>query len=135
MRNFSRKNRRLDDMQAGFTLLELLLVIALIGILASLAVSRYSRNIQQSNRRAAVAELYVAQQALERIRLQSGKYNGGDTLAVPTVKGYTFEFVISEATYLLKAVAGQGGDTDCGDLTIDQTDRRTAKGALKECWE
>ena len=60
--------------QAGFTLLELLAVIAIVGILASISIGQYKQHIVQSNRRAAVASLYAAQQIMERTRLQTGQY-------------------------------------------------------------
>ena len=120
-------------LQRGFTLLELLVVIAMIGILASISVGRYSQHIAQSNRRAAIAELYAAQQQMERIRLQTGLYG---SLSVPTSKGYTFDFSPNGDTYKLiaKPQASSGGDMDCGNLSIDQTDIRTPADR-NECWQ
>ncbi len=120
--------------QFGFTLLELLVVIALIGVLASVAVGNYSKHMEQSNRRAAVAALYAGQQALERSRLQTGKYSA--QVVLPQTKGYVFSVTIDNNKYELKATAGEGADESCGDLSIDQADLRTsAKGQVNQCWE
>ena len=122
--------------QSGFTLLELLLVIALIGILATVSVGRYNRHVQESNRRAAVAQLYALQQTMERNRLQSGRYSA---IATQTIKGYTISSVSkSTADYTLTAtpVESDGGDMSCGTLSIDQQDQRTASaGNPAECWQ
>lgn len=120
--------------QFGFTLLELLVVIALIGVLASVAVGNYSKHMEQSNRRAAVAALYAGQQALERSRLQTGKYSA--QVVLPQTKGYVFSVTIDNNKYELKATAGEGADEPCGDLSIDQSDlRKSSKGQVNQCWE
>ena len=111
--------------QRGFTLLELLLVVMMIGILASIGMGRYDHYISQSNRRAAVVELYAAQQKMERERLQKGSY---DQLQISPIEGYTFDVILDDSSsgYKLSAIpTGAGGDATCGQLTIDQADNRT----------
>ncbi len=139
-KDFQSSRRRMGQTkwvdQSGFTLLELLLVIALIGILATVSVGRYNRHVQESNRRAAVAQLYALQQTMERNRLQSGRYSA---IATQTIKGYTISSVSkSTADYTLTAtpVESDGGDMSCGTLSIDQQDQRTASaGNPAECWQ
>ena len=122
--------------QSGFTLLELLLVIVMIGILASISVGRYNRYVQESNRRAAVTQLYVLQQAMERNRLQSGQYA---TIAEQTIKGYVISSTSNSGVeYVLKAtpIENNGGDMNCGTLSINHQDQRTASaGDAIECWQ
>ena len=122
--------------QSGFTLLELLLVIVMIGILASISVGRYNRYVQESNRRAAVAQLYVLQQTMERNRLQTGQYA---TIAEQTIKGYVISGTSNNGIqYLLTAtpIEDDGGDMNCGTLSINHQDLRTSSaGDATECWE
>ncbi len=122
--------------QCGFTLLELLLVISLIGILAMVSVGRYNRHVQESNRRAAVAQLYALQQTMERKRLESGTYSA---IATQTIKGYIISSTSNSAVeYVLSAtpVESDGGDMACGILTINQQDRRTASvESSADCWQ
>ncbi len=121
--------------QTGFTLLELLLVIALIGILASVGAARYSRYAQESNRRAAVAQLYAAQQAMERKRLETGSYVKP---AEQTIKAYTISAQVNGTSYTLTAtpLENDGGDMQCGVLTINEQDQHTVQaGSVNECWQ
>ena len=122
--------------QSGFTLLELLLVIALVGILAAISMGRYSHYVEQSNRRAAVTQLYAAQQSMERNRLRTGRYSN---LPALTQDGYQFAFVATEggAGYILTATPERGdAATECGTLSINQRDMRTvSKGVLAQCWQ
>ena len=122
--------------QSGFTLLELLLVIVMIGILASISVGRYNRYVQESNRRAAVAQLYVLQQTMERNRLQTGQYA---MIAEQTIKGYVISGTSNNGIqYVLTAtpIEDDGGDMNCGTLSINHQDQRTAsEGDAIECWQ
>lgn len=122
--------------QSGFTLLELLLVIVMIGILASISVGRYNLYVQESNRRAAVAQLYVLQQTMERNRLQTGQYA---TIAEQTIKGYVISGTSNNGIqYVLTAtpIEDDGGDMNCGTLSINHQDQRTASaGDATECWQ
>ena len=122
--------------QSGFTLLELLLVIVMIGILASISVGRYNRYVQESNRRAAVAQLYVLQQTMERNRLQTGQYA---TIAEQTIKGYVISGTSNNGIqYVLTAtpIEDDGGDMNCGTLSINHQDQRTVSaGDATECWQ
>ncbi len=122
--------------QSGFTLLELLLVIVMIGILASISVGRYNLYVQESNRRAAVAQLYVLQQTMERNRLQSGQYA---TITEQTIKGYVISGTSNNGIqYVLTAtpIEDDGGDMNCGTLSINHQDQRTASaGDATECWQ
>ena len=117
----------------GFSLLELLVVIAIIAILSSLTVGRYNRYIEQSNRRAVIAQLYAMQQTMERSRLQTGEYAQQPT---SNVAGYQITTVANGSVYHLVATPQEkGGDMQCGTLSIDQLDvRQVANGMTDECW-
>ncbi len=70
--------RRLDVStllrQAGFTLLELLVVVAIIGLLAGYVGPRYFAQIGKSERQTAVAQIQSFEKALDQYRLDAGRY-------------------------------------------------------------
>lgn len=144
--------------QAGFTLLELLVAIAIVGILASLAVGRYRSYIVESNRNNARTALLLAQQMMERNFLQSSTYtNGlaaGQITSVSNVFGANPAYQISipndktypltDTFYTIKAtpIGGQADDA-CGVFTITKTGQKgvisengvaTATLTAAECW-
>ena len=115
----------------GFTLIEVMIVVAIIAILASIALPAYNDQIRKSRRTDAQRELVSWAQGLERNFSANGTYldkdglcNAGapetDPAKNPIINFYDFSAVTCTATaFKLKAdpKAAQEGD---GDQTLDQ---------------
>lgn len=127
---------------AGFTLLELLLVLAVVGILSALAVGQYSRHLASSQRRAAIAALYAGQQMLERTRLQSGAYQALSSAQLARLmdqgQNYVVRAQVSDGGYVLTAspVSAEVED-ECQVLSITHSDARgvSGSGSVAACWQ
>ncbi len=120
-------------MQKGFSLIELLIGLAIAGVLMGIALPAYQSQIAQVNRRAAQSVLleYVLQQA--EFRLLHSQYADGDELDVRD--SGTYRFVVSEnssSTFTLQAIAigQQTNDSGCTTLSIDSSMKR----APLDCW-
>ncbi|OGW38435.1 MAG: type II secretion system protein GspG [Nitrospirae bacterium RBG_13_39_12] len=88
--------------QNGFTLIELIVVMVIIGILASIVYVKFTGKIGTSKHNAAKAQIEIFDQALELYRLDIGKYpttsEGLNALVVdPGIEGWS-------GPYLKKAV-------------------------------
>lgn len=117
----------------GFTLIELMIAVAIIGILASIAVPSYLEHVRKGKRSEAQGALVSLANAMEQWRLQKSNYlgaatGGGDTGApsifssvVPISGGTkTYDLTISAVTattYTLTATA-VGAQTADGNLTL-----------------
>src|SRR5215210_5754280 len=62
----------------GFTLLELLVVVAIIGLLAGYVAPRYFGQIGRSEVNAAKAQIDALEKALDQYRLDTGRYPGNE---------------------------------------------------------
>lgn len=136
--------------QDGFTLIELMIAVAVIGILAALAFPSYQEHINKSRRADAQAALVELAQFMERHYTSNGGYlASGNTGAAPTLpfskapKDGSLEFYalsLSAATaqgYTLQAVPKNSMSNDkCGTLTITNTGAKSQKtgATLAECW-
>jgi type IV pilus assembly protein PilE len=126
--------------RAGFTLIELMIAVAVVGILAAIAYPAYQEQVRQTRRAEVTTVLLENAQLLERHFTRTGAYDTGTvSLAMQSpVSGtavYTLVAVRGPATYTLTATAAQSGimarDT-CASYTFNQVGQRTP--ADTKCW-
>lgn len=127
----------------GFTLIELMIVVAIIGILSTIAMNFYGRNAIAANRSEARRELTETSGSLEKCRSLYGSYNHANcnvALGFTTTSNYyTITGTVNPTNFDLAAnpvAAGpQAGDTDCTSLTLSNTGVKAGTGAnAMECW-
>ena len=127
----------------GFTLLELMITVAIVAILASLAYASYQSQIIKSRRATATACLQERAQFMERYYTTHLTYAGAPNPAQcgPDLAGlYTIAFSGTPASksFVIQATpqASQANDTQCGTLSINAQGVRTKSGTgtVAECW-
>jgi type IV pilus assembly protein PilE len=148
----------------GFSLIELMVTVALIAMLATIAVSSYSTQIQKSRRTEAKTAVLDLAGREERLFSTTNSYSnleaflGYAAAGAPTVMTnmafgngyYTLTVVVPDpaqapvtpTTYLITAtpVAGtsQANDTQCGNFTLNQLGVQgvsgTAAATPATCW-
>lgn len=129
----------------GFTLIELVTVMAIVGILTAIALPNYWAYIARSNRSEARSQLLIAANWVERWRTQQGSYAGAalpPSLIQSPAQGpakYNIALpVLTAITYTITATPVVGGPmaTDvCTSISIDHTGQRTFTGGTQEvCW-
>lgn len=130
----------------GFTLIELMIGVAIIGILAGIAYPSYLKQVQKSNRSDAKVALNETAQRLQRCFTAHGKYDTAagvctvvDNLKAPagivSTEGFyevkiAADADLTNATYKLTATPVAGGrqdsDDDCDRFTLNQLGVRAA---------
>jgi type IV pilus assembly protein PilE len=137
----------------GITLIELLTVVAIVGILAAIAYPSYKQFLMQTNRTDATKTMQLAAQSLERCYSVNFTYlncnvNGNakpnpvvDQSKLPSPNGwYTITFNIPDPQdYSLVAVAvaaPQTRDSQCKTFTLFSTGQQaaTGTGSTQLCW-
>lgn len=133
--------------QRGFTLIELMIAVAIIGVIASIAFPSYNSYIQKTRRSAAAACLSEHAQFMERYRTSNMSYSGATlaTLACSTdlSTAYTFAFKAGEptaSTFEIEATPRSTGpmasDTACATLSTTHTSAKkiSGTGTVADCW-
>jgi type IV pilus assembly protein PilE len=132
-----------DKRQSGFTLIELMITVAIVGILAMIAYPGYQEYVRRANRADAQAIMLEDAQFLERFFTTNGTYSGADLPKQQSPENGTRKYSIttSAATatgFTIQAVPVDGyEDPTCGTITIDQTGAKTESGTgtLTDCWK
>ena len=130
----------------GFTLIEIMIVVALIGILASIALSSYQSHALKTRRYAAQSCLMEQAQYMERYYTTTNNpmsYTGA-VLPSATCKTnlaayYTFSLTSASQAFSVQAVASgtQTGDTNCRTLALNQAALQSSSSATASttgCW-
>jgi type IV pilus assembly protein PilE len=139
--------------QGGMTLVELLIVIAVIAVLGAIAVPSYQVYVMKARRADARSALTTAAQKLERYATEN-PIAGYSTATLGTGAGdvysnksenlhYNLSFAAppTVSAYTLRAVPATGGtqvNDPCGTFTLTQAGVRDVSGGTKtalECWQ
>lgn len=128
----------------GFTLIEVMITVAIIGILAAIAVPAYTEYVQRGWRADARTALLENAQFMQRLYAQNFSYALG-ALTLPAVQSpatgaarYTIALSAGTATtFTLTATPAGWTDGRCGALGLDHLGQKTAAAAgadLNYCW-
>ncbi|CAM3718678.1 MULTISPECIES: type IV pilin protein [Pseudoalteromonas] len=118
-------------LQHGFTLVELMIVIAILGILYRIAMPNYTEHMLKS-RRANIQQIMLQGSAsLERHYSRNGRYP--NEFATQDTEYYEFNYKSDNITFVLEAVPKGAQTADsCGTLMINHSGQQTAQ--TDNCW-
>lgn len=138
---------------SGFTLIELMIALAVVAITTSFAVASYRGYVQRQHRAEAVQALLAAAAEQEKFHLAHGRYGdrldagaGDDPPGLPvpslTPRGHYRLTVVDADAAQFRIVAGPAGghaDPVCERLLIDESGRRQAQDrrgddSTARCW-
>lgn len=124
----------------GFTLLELMIVVAIIAIIAAIAYPSYTSHMRESRRSEGKSALLRMADLQEKYYLQNNTYTGNAAQVGGTTTEhgyYTLSVTAANATaFTLQAVgnaqqaADQSGGTNCQTLTLNSASQKTPAA----CW-
>ena len=137
----------------GFTLVELMIVIAIIGILGAVAYPSYTSNVARGRRADAQKALLEASQFMQRYYVANNSYADTDGKP-PTLPGTltttkqssgntVYDLTVTTANqqgYTLKATPNSAGlmaQDECGTFVLESSGRRSQESSSKtagECW-
>lgn len=125
----------------GMTLVELIIVMAVVGILLALAVPAYHKYSLRVHRTEAIRMLLQASMCQERLIASSGKYDTSRCIPVSQQQRYQLSYNTpdeSGRSYVATATpAGAQLNDPCGSLSLDQKGTRGVSAAnigIEKCW-
>ncbi len=127
----------------GFTLIELMITVAILGIIVAVALPAYSGYIRKTRRADAMATLSQDQAIIERCYAVNFTYAVPPCATPPATSQtgfYSIAATSTATTYTLTATAtgSQVADTTCAQMTIDQANQKGAvdnSGTTQlSCW-
>lgn len=125
----------------GFTLIELVITVAIVAILTAIAVPAYTDQVRKSRRADGKSVTLQMAQALERWHTVNNTYAGftGSPMSSPDDDNPHYVVTagdLSVTTYTITSEP-QGGQVEdkCGTLTLNQAGARTPdEDDLADCW-
>lgn len=147
--------------QHGFTLIEAITTVAILGILSAIGVFYYDKQKLESHRSEAIIALTTLAQLQERYMDVNGSYANSIALLNPPASVVTAANTTPQNLYALTvvnpggancttnvngnpryycytltatAINGEAADTACTSLSLDQTGKQSSTGTGTDCW-
>lgn len=124
----------------GFTLIEVLIVMVLVGLLLTIAVPQYQQFLLRGHRVEAITLLAEAAACQERIRANTGAYDpdrctnfGPENPHYLITSGPAADDSV-DGFMLVAAPVAQSEQDECGSLGLDHTGKRTITGPAENLW-
>ena len=136
---------KLSSRNAGFTLIELMIVVLIISIIAAIAIPGYGRYVARANRGAVKACMTEYAQWYERLYTTTLTYVPGaaPVMGCATESQLNLRYTIVPAstarTYTITATPTAvqlSRDAGCGTLTLNEAGQKTRSGTapVTDCW-
>jgi type IV pilus assembly protein PilE len=130
---------------SGFTLIEVMVTVAVVAILAAIAIPSYSQYIMRANVIEAIAGLSDMRVKMEQYFQDQRNYSGGGGITppcqagsvapLPTAKYFTFACSnLGAATYTVTATGKAGTNMAGFAYTIDQAGNKTSTLPVSSGW-
>ncbi len=136
----------------GFTLIELMIVVAIVGIIAAVAYPSYVQYVLRSKRDECAGQMTKMASALERYYSTTGRYtgfaavgwrcpadSGAQTYALDPAANGNLTNIQAQFFTITAVPQGSQASDKCGNLTLTDTGLKGAKGVttpavVQECW-
>jgi type IV pilus assembly protein PilE len=134
----------MNRMIRGFTLIELMIVVAILAIIIAIGYPAYRDQVMKSRRAEGMGELLELADRMERFYSGNGTYNGAslgpdvdDVYETTTEKGNYTLGITSATTTLFTITATPNGpqaNDKCGTFTLTSSGTKSASGG-NDCWK
>ncbi|WP_428624077.1 type IV pilin protein [Sedimenticola sp.] len=119
------------EKNSGFTLIELMVVVAIIAIIATIGYPSYLGHVQKTHRANIQGEMVSTAQALERCYTTKGAYNDAACIGDSVFDRYNLTIAKTAETFTITATpTGAQASDSCGTMTYNQTNTKTPAS----CW-
>jgi len=126
----------------GFSLIELMMVVAIVAIISAVAVGWYGDNVIKANRSEGRATLTATAASLEKCKSLFGAYNAANcNVGSPIMSDsnvYSIDTTTNRTATTFTLTASPAGrqlaDTDCTSMTLTNTGIKGGAPATNECW-
>jgi type IV pilus assembly protein PilE len=125
----------------GFSMLEIVIVLAVISVLLTLAIPSYQRYTQRAHRAEAIRMLLAVADCQERVRANTGFYDTSRCGNGFSSDSHELRIEPPDSTesleFTIVAQLRQGTNDICGNLSLDQAGTRGISGnqaTLNKCW-
>jgi len=139
---YGAKNGTRTDLARGFTLIEVLIVVAIVGIITAVAYPSYTKYVTDTRRADGHLALLTASQSMERCKSSQYSYENCTLTAadLTSPEGFYKLSLESDAntfTLTAKGTGPQEDDTGCEEITLNHLSVKGPKSGSdpSECWK